>query len=42
MSLFGGNPIISPKTSSKFLKTGWSSMLATLSLAASSMWAAKI
>jgi hypothetical protein len=42
MSLFGGNHGISIKTSSKSLKIGWFSILFTLSLAASSICAAKI
>jgi hypothetical protein len=42
MSLFGGNPKISLKTSSKYFMTGWTSMFSTLSLATSSIWAAKI
>jgi hypothetical protein len=41
MSLFGGNPIISPKISLKSIRTGWSSMLVTLSLVTSSTWATK-
>jgi hypothetical protein len=42
MSLFGGNPRIYLKESSKSLKTGWSSMFSTLSLATFSIWDAKI
>jgi hypothetical protein len=42
MSLFGGNPWISPKSSSKSLKTGFYSMLSTLSPIASSIWVVKI
>jgi hypothetical protein len=42
ISLLGGNPGIYLKTSSKYLTTEWSSMIATLSLAASSIWDANI
>jgi hypothetical protein len=42
LSLFSGNHGISPKTSSKYFKTGWSTILATLSPTASSIWVAKI
>jgi hypothetical protein len=41
MSLFGGNPGISPKTSLKSLKTRWSKLLSILSLVASSIWDTK-
>jgi len=42
ISLFCVNPRIYLKTSSKSINIGWSPMLATLSLAASSIWIAQI
>jgi hypothetical protein len=42
MSPFGGNPGISPKTSSNYFKSRWFLILSIISLVASSIWDEKI